>query len=97
MNVRFILFLYSYQIYLINSFQNLIFITSLVRYSVYKLGNKAWENLKTRIHLSHEDRVCRWCKRETISVGPKPFRFGHPEPKGFQRAQALDPNPLQIN
>jgi hypothetical protein len=43
MKVGFILFLCSDQIHLINSFQNLIFITFLVNYSVSKLGNKAWE------------------------------------------------------
>jgi hypothetical protein len=43
MIVGFILFLCSYQIHLINSFQNLIFLTFLVKYSVSKLGNKAWE------------------------------------------------------
>jgi hypothetical protein len=43
MRVGFILFLCSYQIHLINSFQNLIFLTFLVKYSVSKLGNKAWE------------------------------------------------------
>ena len=49
MNVKIILFLCSDQIHLINSFQNLIFITFLVKYSVSKLGNKAWETRNIRI------------------------------------------------
>jgi hypothetical protein len=49
MKVGFILFLCSDQIHLINSFQNLIFITFLVKYSVSKLGNKAWETWNIRI------------------------------------------------
>ena len=48
MKVGFILFLCSDQIHLINSFQNLIFITFLVKYSVSKLGNKAWETWNIR-------------------------------------------------
>ena len=45
-----LLFLYSYQIHLLNSFQNLIFITFLVKYSVSKLGNKVWETQNICIH-----------------------------------------------
>jgi hypothetical protein len=46
MNIRIILFLPSHQIHLINSFQNVIFITLLVKSLGFKLVNKAWENLK---------------------------------------------------